>query len=113
VNINIGVRGDPRTVRSRVQNAHTTVFVPRGVNASVVGFTNKYFPETAQIIPVDWLNYVAGSRIEMVVLVSFKMAPGSPVMDAKVDVTRKGHRHIGGEGNTRFGVGVLQFKFTD
>jgi hypothetical protein len=112
VNINVGVQGAPQTVRSRVLNAHTTVFLPRGVNASIVGYTNRYFRETAEIVHVDWLNNNLGRRIEMVVWVSFTMAPGSPSMEARVDVTRQGYRHIGGRGTTAFGVPVLQYQIT-
>jgi hypothetical protein len=112
VNINIGVKADRQTVRTRVRNAHTKVFLPRGVNASIVGYTNRYFNETAEIIYVDWLNHEVGRRIEMLIWVSFTMAPGSPSMDARVDVTRAGYRHLGGFGTTSTGVGVLQYQIT-
>jgi hypothetical protein len=106
VNVNVGVKGGSSTVRARVRNAHTKVFLPRNVSASVVGFTNLYFPETAEIVRVDWLQYEPGKKIEMEIHVSFTMAPGSPEMDAKVDVTQNNYRTAGNSGKTTTGVKV-------
>lgn len=79
VHVNIGIEADAQTVRRHVQNAHTVLYLPPDVPASIVGFTNVYFPETAEIrrdSKLKWVRPSPGgekvSKVDFEAYVSFR-----------------------------------------
>jgi hypothetical protein len=102
INVIGAVMGKPADVRANVQHAHFKIFLPRGVDARIVGYTGDYFTESAEIVRDGSLRYVPGRVIEMRVEVDFQATATMPAMLAvSVDGSRS---QIIGSGTTRRGV---------
>lgn len=70
VAINIGVLGDSAVVDKDVKLARTTIYLPEGVSARVVGVTKEFFPETVHFVRGGG-HWRAGQPIPVRVEVSF------------------------------------------
>lgn len=84
VSINIGVQGTPDVVRAGVQAAHTTLYVPQGVDARVLSVDTTYFQEDVQIVPVAGsgqvsmvVSFAATQPLPAAAFISINGLPGS------------------------------------
>lgn len=90
VHVNVGIHSDPVTVRRHIQNAHTVLYLPPDVPAAIVGFTNVYFPETAEIRRDSRLKWVrpslGGEKISKVDFEAYVSLRSTNSLDATAQV---------------------------